>query len=127
MNDLLDVDVPEANTAESVVENHCPCGCVVADLDERGYCPHLIGFGNVPKVGAKFEPTVPIMTKPTAEHPNGEHTGRYRTSGKRKDLQDILSSDILVNPSTRQIVGGVQRMAYRWVSWRVYRREKAKK
>jgi hypothetical protein len=24
--------------------NACPYGCAVDELDERGYCPHLIGF-----------------------------------------------------------------------------------
>lgn len=36
--------------------NFCPFGCPGDDLDEFGYCRHLVGFTNEPREGGVLEP-----------------------------------------------------------------------
>jgi len=38
--------------------NFCPHGCPDDDLDENGYCRHLVGFTNEPRLGGTYEPMV---------------------------------------------------------------------
>jgi hypothetical protein len=38
--------------------NFCPHGCRDDELDENGYCRHLVGFTNDPKPGGVMEPMV---------------------------------------------------------------------
>lgn len=90
--------------------NHCPLGCERSDLDELGYCHHLVGFTNDGKTMECLEPHLA---------PNGEPTGRMKVNGKKK--AKVLPTDILVNPEKLQKVEGVESMAKSWVSSRVYR------
>lgn len=100
-------------------ENHCPFGCSLEELEENGYCRHLVGFTNDKKV---FEPLVPIMVP---DH-NGKpaKSGRYKVMGKHgaeDRRQAVARSDRLVNPTFQQLDGGVYHTAFKWLSWRVYR------
>lgn len=111
----------------NVIENHCPYGCQHSDLDERGYCVHLVGFTNDRKI---YEPIVHVKRVPRE---NGipvpgaepELTGEVQVLGGKKHIQPVLSSDKLVNPEERQLDMGVYHMAKKWVSDRVYRKAPA--
>lgn len=46
-----------SKAGEGNVVNFCPYGCETGDLDENGYCYHLVGF-TVPGVDKVMEPQV---------------------------------------------------------------------
>lgn len=64
---------------ENDVVNVCSCGCPDEDLDENGYCDHLIGF----TTDKKF---VEPMRKVYGQTPDGEQTEswRYVVDGSRQ-------------------------------------------
>lgn len=89
------------------ITNHCPFGCEAVDLDDYGYCQHLVGFSNDGKVMEQVK-----------SHPKTKERfvdGRSQAS--------VLKGDILINPEHKQLVDGVERMSKSWVSARVYRPE----
>lgn len=43
-----------AKAAQGETVNFCPFGCEEHELDERGYCPHLVGFSNDGKTMEPF-------------------------------------------------------------------------
>ncbi len=118
-------------------DNHCPFGCDLADLDENGYCEHLVGFTNTPKVGGRIEN---IVTNPLTETKtvNGWHKRkpkfRYKTpDGEKLELDNpavseekVKAGDQLVNPKQEQFVNGAKNIATMWVSTRVYRQKQEK-
>ncbi len=113
----------ESNVLTASMEHHCPFGCRGEDVDERGYCDHLIGFSNDKKI---MERVVPIMRRSVDE--NGtmgppEKTGHYRVLGRKHQVRPIPKGSKLVNPQVEQKVNGARFLAYRWVSWRVYHNE----
>jgi hypothetical protein len=100
----------ERSKALGQVDNHCPFGCSMGDLDEYGYCGHLVGFTNDGKV---------IETVQTRKDKEGNPGNKY-VSGKVKLL--VEKGDTLVNPEFVQILdSGVKHLAKRWASSRVYR------
>lgn len=70
-----------ASTGEKV--NACPFGCELQDLDDNGYCSHLVGFTND---GKTFEP----MMKDSRDRRvvQGDHP------------EPVLRSDVLVQITT---------------------------
>ncbi len=70
--------------AQGEVVNFCPFGCDGPDLDEHGYCPHLVGFTTD---GRTYEPRV----RRSAD-------GRIITDGSRP--KKIQSGDQLVRITT---------------------------
>lgn len=57
-HDRLDVRSPlmrsKQESVDGTVPNFCPFGCDVEDLDENGYCYHLVGFTNDGKMMERF-------------------------------------------------------------------------
>jgi hypothetical protein len=103
--------------------NHCPFGCTGTDLDENGYCHHLVGYA-VP--GARtMEEQVPDISYDRRGIPY--LNGKYRIGNKNVP---ILPTDKRVNPARIQKIptgmGGVrEELAFLWVNDRIYReREK---
>lgn len=45
----------KANNPTGEVINMCPFGCEVEDMDDNGYCDHLVGFTND---GKEYEPMI---------------------------------------------------------------------
>lgn len=85
--------------------NHCPFDCGDGQLNENGYCCHLVGFTNDGKVLEK------VIYDP----------GRVRVSGK--DRERVQKTDQLVNPLKTvadEQTGRVTKFN-EWVSSRVYR------
>jgi hypothetical protein len=84
--------------------NHCPFGCTDAELDERNYCAHLVGFTNDNK---RIELLIwnhrnqPVVTC--------------------KTVQKVGKKDVLVNPEYPQKTESGTHMMKLWVSARVYR------
>ncbi len=112
----FDVVDEEANTEiKAQVSNYCPFGCSLEDLNDRGYCNHLIGFTNDRKV---MEPLTPIMSKDAEGNP--EPTGHYRVKGRKGQTRPVPPGSKLVNPTEYQVADGIRRLANKWVSWRVY-------
>lgn len=62
--------------------NFCPFGCDLSDLDDHGYCSHLVGFSNDGKVMEPF-----VVEK-----------GKKVVKGDR--LQPVLKGDKLVQITT---------------------------
>lgn len=71
----------KASTGEKV--NACPFGCQVEDLDDNGYCDHLMGFTND---GKTMEPMVK------------DHRERRVVQGAHP--QPVLKKDVLVQITT---------------------------
>lgn len=87
------------NTTGGVV-NACPYGCEDEELDENGYCPHLIGFATP---NDKLHEKKPSMYEPLVQ--NGEHkivVGFKRdAAGKRvPNLFPLLKGDKIVRITT---------------------------
>lgn len=97
-----------------LVENHCPCGCDLDDLDEHGYCRHLIGFSNDRKTFERQIRNDRGLRQVDATEKIS--VGRYKHKLEKLDKRKHK----LVNPSRIQIDRGVQHTAYKWLSWRVY-------
>lgn len=94
--------------------NYCPFGCHIHDLDEYGYCYHLMGFTNDKK-------TYEAVNQLYRENADGEsfNTGFKTVGGTPKPCE---SDDVFVNPERIQEHEGVKHMAKYWVSDRVYRK-----
>jgi hypothetical protein len=100
-------------------ESHCPFGCGVPELNETGYCRHLVGFTND---GKTLEPVVDDVNGFTGK-PTGLKTVKgHNTLTGENHCQDVLPTDRLVNPEFEQLVNGVKHRVKKWVSARVYRR-----
>lgn len=92
--------------------NYCPFACAMEDLDEYGYCHHLMGFTND---RVTFEKTGKLYRHNDDGIPYD--TGQKITSGSTP----CQRGDIFINPERPQIVNGAVNMAKAWVSDRVYR------
>jgi hypothetical protein len=79
--------------ATGEVVNFCPFGCADDQLDENGYCGHLVGFYNG---GQTFEPRVP--QKVSAGNGKLRTTGRIITDGTRR--QPMQKGFLLVKGTT---------------------------
>lgn len=71
----------KAHTDQGQQVNLCPFGCAPDELDENGYCRHLVGFSRGKEM---FEPNEPVTV--------GYHT-YMRTNGKTP--KPILKTDHL--------------------------------
>jgi hypothetical protein len=129
--DLADLK-EEVRKNIGAVKNHCPFGCPDSEMDEHGYCKHLVGFTNGSKVG---DPLEVITVNPITEMcmVNGRHARKektYRGKGADRETFDVMPAcrevvqkgDKLVNPEEVQTLdGGIRNVAKMWVSSRVYR------
>lgn len=117
------------------IKNHCPFGCSMEQLDEHGYCQHLIGFTNGSKVG---DPVDTVTVNPMTEmcQVNGRHNRKpkaFRGKGEEREEFSVIQpstevvqrGDQLVNPEEIQLANGIRNVAKMWVSSRVYRQRKA--
>lgn len=68
--------------------NFCPFGCEVEDLDDNGYCKHLVGFT---EDGKAFEPMREDKNKDGSQ-------GRRKVFGAEK--KPVLKTDQLVQITT---------------------------
>jgi len=104
----------EARAALSkTARNYCPLGCVAEELDEYGYCHHLVGFTADRKT---LEPIAPLYR--TMNDGTPFNTGFKTVTGS----QPCQEGDLFINPERPQVVHGITHMAKAWVSDRVYRR-----
>jgi hypothetical protein len=110
---------PEVTSASEFLrthkENHCPFHCKDEELDEYGYCYHLIGFSNDKKT---LEPRKPLirLDKDRVPYDTGFQTV---LGGKKKQAVEV--GDKFVNPEFPQVDRGITSTAKRWASYRVYR------
>lgn len=104
--------------------NYCPFGCRQSDLDEFGYCCHLVGFTGAGKRMERV--TFPEKVKTSA----GKKV--MGADGKPQMLQlppmvdgtkveKVLGDDVLINPESIQHTDNGSHMMKKWVSSRVYR------
>ncbi len=114
--DIEDLKAERANILGEV-QNHCPFGCTKGDLDEYGYCVHLVGFTNDKKTIETIKPWKRM------NHVTGEwvETGDKFVSGKKQHRTTVLETDTIINPTKEQIVEGIKTKVSAWVSSRVYR------
>lgn len=74
--------------------NACPFGCEHADLDELGYCKHLIGFTNAPLPEGKIEkdPQPHMIEDILSDKPKGALQRRQVEAGRSQPLKvgDVL-------------------------------------
>ncbi len=97
------------------IENHCPFGCPDHNLDELGYCEHLLGFTSD---GFVMEPLV-LRRRFNRDAKEWVEDGSVMVDGR--ELEEVQSGDRRVNPQFEQADDhGIKHMAHRWVSDRVY-------
>lgn len=97
--------MPAANISKYVdKENYCPFKCNEQQLDEHGYCCHLIGFTNRGKA-------MELVTY--------NQRGEIQVNGSL--VEKVLKTDKLVNPEALQVDQDGTHMAKKWASFRVYR------
>ena len=88
--------------------NHCPMGCEKWELDEHGYCAHLVGFTNRGKL---------------------METIAYNDRGFIQVRHDLVApvekGDKLVNPEKVIHDQAGSHVMQEWVSARVYRKKTA--
>lgn len=121
---------------KSEVENYCPFGCSLDELDELGMCQHVIGFctkdPNNPTGRLILEP-LEAATKKRKNLETGEieevETGFLRTNGKLKEYVQEDKGDKLVNPLIPQTdhQSGQTHDHWKWFSWRVYNKNPEKR
>lgn len=89
--------------------NYCPFNCHESELEEHGYCCHLIGFTNDGKI---MEPIT------------YNEKGQIAVRGRKRDRQEVQKNDRRVNPvlTSRDPRSGMAVDYFKWVSDRVYRR-----
>jgi hypothetical protein len=92
--------------------NYCPFGCATEDIDEYGYCHHLMGFTND---RLTYEQTRRLYRHNEDGIPYD--TG-YRITNEPVECK---KGDVFINPERPQIVNNAVHMAKAWVSDRVYR------
>lgn len=97
------------------IENHCPFGCPDENLDELGYCEHLVGFTSD---GFVLEPIV-LRRRYSRDAKEWIEDGNVMVDGR--EPEEVQPGDKRVNPKFEQKDDhGVPHMASRWVSDRVY-------
>lgn len=118
-NEQLSSAHSEAKAAlEKTVANYCPFGCQGADLDDFGYCHHLVGFTNDRKTCEPQEKLYRAFKDGTPYD-----TG-WKTVGGSIAIEP---GDVFVNPErVQKETNGHAHLTKLWVSDRVYRqRDKA--
>ncbi len=102
------------------IENHCPFGCPDENLDELGYCEHLIGFSSPADKDQvrRLEPVV-LRRRFNRESKEWVEDGTVMVDGREPEA--VQEGDVLVNPEFDQADDhGVWHKAKKWVSERVY-------
>jgi hypothetical protein len=112
---MATVEVGPAGKVATSVENYCPFGCCLADMDENGACRHLVGFTND---GKTYEPLV--MGARGLRIVDAMRFDR-RTGLYTRNIKNVQAEDRIVNPEYAQLDQGVIHMCKRFVSARVYR------
>jgi hypothetical protein len=109
-------DVLERSEALKTKENYCPFGCQDTDLDEYGYCHHLVGFTNNGHTAEMIRPLI-RLDKEKVPYDTG-----YKSVQGGKRAVVVEKADKLVNPESK-VAGqdGITRTVKKWVSTRVYR------
>ncbi|MES2155749.1 MAG: hypothetical protein V4510_11495 [bacterium] len=92
----------KAQAKKQEVVNACPYGCGVRDLDENGYCKHLVGFSND---GRTYEPMLLVAGRRVVrvameEDPEGEADPVYGRPLRPKPLPLVKPDDRLMKITT---------------------------
>ena len=115
MNAQASVAHSEAKAAlEKTVANYCPFGCQGTELDDFGYCHHLLGFTNDKKT---MEPVGNLYRAFKDGTP-------YDTGWKTVGGSGVIEpGDVFINPErVQKDTNGMSHLTKLWVSDRVYRR-----
>ncbi len=116
------ISLDDVKEALGQVVNYCPFGCQDAELDERGYCRHLVGFTNN---GKEYEQLQRLVL------PDGEDAGLVRVvgdevvkAGKESRRTHAIGTGpdwhVETGPVEDQVVNGALNKARKWFSSRVY-------
>lgn len=128
MSDVKKLDEKAAARREALGEvmNHCPFGCKSEQLDEFGYCDHLVGFvspkllhdGSFADLVGQTVECVEWLIHP---HQQGDQSAGHRHVTRAK-TDKVRADDKIVNPQVLQKdEHGHEHMAHKWHSSRVYR------
>jgi hypothetical protein len=86
-------------SAVGIKVNACPFGCENDDLDDNGYCRHLVGF-TVPGDKNTMYPRKPIMVQTSIAVINGKRVSKSAEDseyiGVRNKPEPVLKTDRLV-------------------------------
>lgn len=104
------------------IENHCPFGCPDENLDELGYCEHLIGFSSPPADKGAIRVLEPIVLRRRFNSQTKEWVEDGNVMVDGRELEAFQEeTDLLVNPEFDQADDhGNWHKAKKWVSDRVY-------
>lgn len=121
--DERDDRLEERAKALGHVPNYCPCGCGREDLDEYGYCEHLVGFTNDGKTIETIQKRLRRVKDQDTGEVTKEDTQLRFVSGNKKSghVAQVQPGDKLVNPERIERDGGLAAIVKSWVSARVYR------
>jgi hypothetical protein len=98
--------------------NFCPFGCTSDELDEHGYCRHLIGFTNDKK---NFEPMVRVKRGRRMVKVRKEGTGEYVQDFEEDDegYQHMVREEVM-KPVLEPVLPA-DKLVQITISYRVYR------
>jgi hypothetical protein len=118
MGDMGTDNVDRIDALGKQFQNHCPHHCQNSDLDEYGYCEHLLGFTSD---GETYEKVSPLVRKSFITKEDYD-TGMKVTRGPKKGEKPLRvpGNAVLVNPEVEQTHNGAKMKVKAWVSSRVY-------
>lgn len=112
----MDYPQPTLITPEEASTYYCPFGCKAAECDDRGYCPHLVGFTTDREVLEPIEELLRYSSDKGAWYT----TGFYSVNATRREM--VQPEDKIINPIKREKLpkSDQEYDRYLWVSFRVY-------
>jgi len=98
--------------------NFCPFGCEDEQLDEHGYCRHLIGFTNDKK---NFEPMVRVKRGRKVVRVRKEGTGEFvRDMEEDDEGNPVMVEEEIMKPVLEPVLS-TDKLVQISISYRVYR------
>lgn len=106
--------------------NYCPFGCALVQLDERGYCCHLVGFTGLGKkmecvIFPEAKATDPKTNKVLKDENDKPIMRQLPVFVDGRKIESVEKTDVVVNPVYIQMDNNGSHETKKWVSSRVYR------
>lgn len=97
----------QASTTNGDIVNACQFGCETEDLDDKGFCRHMVGFAD-PKIPGMFHPQTPRYSN------DGDEVISVFTDGSNP--QKLLQSDVQVRvTNSLRVYRDVDRYPPKWL------------
>lgn len=106
--------------------NACPCGCTEQQLNEHGYCRHLIGWSND---GKFYEPRMRVRRTGLDGNPDGSLYERVGNREQDREAEPYVDEDGNIEFPTRAVLKPVLPTHIKvsaGYSWRIYEGEQVR-